>query len=85
MTETAKENDRCIGGFITSVIWVRTDEAMIARDARSQVISSCPLGAKQIGEPNITDGRLNISFEDTSGKHALTYDSREPESGFTVK
>jgi hypothetical protein len=85
VTETAKENDRCIGGFITSVIWVRTDEDMIARDARSQVISSCPLGTKQIGEPKITDGRLNISFEDTKGKHALKYDSREPESGFTVK
>lgn len=84
VTETTRQDDKCLGGFITSVIWIRTDSDMIARDARSQVISSCPLGRKQTGEVNLTNGRLSISFADATGKHELTYDNATPASSFTV-
>ncbi|HLA95423.1 MAG TPA: hypothetical protein VK612_06860, partial [Pyrinomonadaceae bacterium] len=84
VTETPKLNDPCIGTFISSIIWVRADEAMIARDARSQVIASCLLGRKQIGETKIVDGKLNLTFQDAAGKHTLTYDNATPETGFIV-
>ncbi|MBK8303584.1 MAG: hypothetical protein IPK98_09380 [Chloracidobacterium sp.] len=82
VTETPKQNDPCLGTFISSVIWVRADLDMIARDARSQVISSCLLDRKQIGEPKIVDGKLTVSYQDASGKHELTYDNATQGSGF---
>jgi hypothetical protein len=84
VTETPDQNDPCIGTFISSVIWVRADLDMIARDAKSQVISSCLLGRKQIGEPKIVDGKLTVSYQDASGKHALTYDNGTPKAGFKI-
>lgn len=84
VTETPTIDAPCIGTFITSIIWVRADEAMIPRDARSQVISSCLLQRKQIGETKIVDGKLSIVFQDASGKHQLIYDNARPEAGFSV-
>lgn len=85
VTETPKLTDPCIGTFINSVIWVRADLDMIARDAKSQVISSCLLSRKQIGEPKIVDGKLSVMYQDASGKHELIYDNQRPGSGFTLK
>ncbi len=84
VTETRTLDAQCIGTFITSIIWFRADEAMIPREARSQVISSCLLGRKQIGEPKIVDGKLTISYQDASGKHELTYDNGTAEASFTI-
>ncbi len=85
VTETPKLDAPCIGTFIYSIISIRADEAMIPRDAKSQVISSCLLGRKQIGEPKIVDGKLSIFFQDASGKHTLTYDNGTPDAGFKVE
>lgn len=84
VTETPKLDAPCIGTFITSIIWVRADLDMIARDARSQVVSSCLLGRKQIGEMKIIDGKLSVTFQDAAGKHELVYDNANPASGLKV-
>lgn len=85
VTQTPTASAPCIGSFITSVIWLELDADMIPRDARSQVVSSCLLGRKQIGEPQIENGSVNIVFEDASGRHELIYNNNEPGSGFLVK
>ena len=78
VTETPTLDDHCIGSFVTSIFWVRADLDMIARDARSQVISSCLLQRRQLGEIQIVDGKLTVKFEDAAGKHELVYDSSRP-------
>ncbi|MFT3746433.1 MAG: hypothetical protein QM785_19335 [Pyrinomonadaceae bacterium] len=85
VTETSKQNDPCIGTFIDSVIWVRADLDMIARDARSQVVSSCLLDRKLIGEPKVVDGKLSVIYQDASGKHELNYDNANPDSRFRTR
>lgn len=85
VTETPKPNDPCIGTFISSVIWVRADLDMIARDARSQVISSCLLGREQIRESKIVNGKLDVDFQDAAGKHHVTYDNANPAVAPIVK
>ncbi len=84
VTETPTVSDPCIGTFVTSIIWVRTDLDMIARDARSQVVSSCLLGRKLDGEVKGVDGKLTLNFTDSAGKHVLVYDNDRPENGLTV-
>jgi hypothetical protein len=84
VTETPKPNDSCIGTFVHSIIWIRADDGLIPRDAKSQVISSCLLGRKQIGETKIADGKLTVEFQDASGKRRLNYDNADPDSGFKV-
>jgi len=85
VTESPAIDSPCIGTFVTSIIWVRADEAMIARDARSQVVSSCLVGRKQIGEPVVTDGKLIVRYQDAAGKHTLTYDNATAAAGFKVE
>jgi hypothetical protein len=82
--ETPTVNDPCIGNFVTSIIWVRADLDMIARDAQSKVVSSCLLGRKLTEELKSEGGKLSLSFEDASGKHVLVYDNSQPENGFVV-
>jgi len=84
VTETPKPDDRCIGSFVYSIMWVRADLDMIARNARSQVVSSCLLGRKQIGDPKMVDGSMSVAFEDAAGKHTLTYDNSRPENAFQI-
>jgi hypothetical protein len=84
VTETPRSDAPCIGTFISSIIWVHVDEAMIPRDARSQVISSCQLNRKQLGEPRIVDGKLSVSYQDASGKHELSYNDGDPGAGIKL-
>ncbi len=84
VTETSKPDDRCIGSFVYSIMWVRADLDMIARNARSQVLSSCLLGRKQIGDPKMVDGSMSVAFEDPAGKHTLKYDNSRPENAFQI-
>ncbi|CAN5573834.1 hypothetical protein BH10ACI2_BH10ACI2_16170 [soil metagenome] len=84
VTETPKLDAPCIGTFVSSIIWVRADEDMIPRDARSQVVSSCLLGRKQIGDAKIVEGKLSVVFQDASGKHELSYENSSPAAGLKV-
>ena len=85
VTETPKIDAPCIGTFVTSIIWVRADEKMIPRDARSQVVSSCLLARKQIAEPATMDGKLVVKYQDATGNHSLTYDNATAANGFKVE
>ena len=84
VTETQKIDDPCIGTFTSSVVWVQANEDLSPRNAKSQVISSCKLGRKQIGETKLVDGKLSAVFEDTGKRHEVTYNNQEPEKGFTL-
>lgn len=61
---STKADDPCIGSIISSVIWVQANEDLYPRNAKPQVISSCKLGRRQIGEPKILDGKLTVVFEE---------------------
>jgi hypothetical protein len=63
---------------------VQADEDLFPRNAKPQVIGSCKLGRKQIGEPKIIDGKLTIVFEEMSQRYQLTYDNNQPELGLAV-
>lgn len=82
--ETPSAEDKCLGGIATTIVWFRADEGMIAREAKSQVVSSCSLGPTMIGEPKINNETLSVEFTDAAGKHLLTYDNRAASAGFTV-
>lgn len=84
VTETEKVNNPCIGSFTSTVIWAQANEDLYPRNAKSQVISSCELGRKQIGEPRLIDGKLNVIFEEAGTRYELVYNNNEPELGLVV-
>ncbi|MEO6390438.1 MAG: hypothetical protein ABIP75_01220 [Pyrinomonadaceae bacterium] len=84
VTETAKVDDPCLGMFTISIVWAQTLDDLFPKNAKSQVISSCKLGRKQVGEPKIVDGKFTAAFEQSGKRFELTYDNQAPEAAFAV-
>lgn len=85
VTETSKIDDPCLGTFTTSIVWAQTVDDLFPKNAKSEVISSCKLGRKQLGEPKISDGKLTARYEQDGKKFEVTYNNQEPEDGFLVR
>ena len=84
VTETKTINDPCIGTFTLSLIWVQANEDLFPRNAKSQVISSCKLGRKQVGETKVADGKISAVFEEKGKRFEVAYNNIEPEKGFII-
>lgn len=82
--ETPKIDSPCIGSLIKSIVWLRADADMIPREARSQVLSSCVLGRKQIGGEKRSDEKIEILFDDQIGRHSLVYNGSSPDEAFKI-
>lgn len=84
VTETKTIDDPCIGTLTASVVWAQANEDLFPRNARSQVISSCKLGRKQIGGTKISGDKLTVVYEEAGKRYEVVYNNLEPEKGFTV-
>jgi len=81
-------NAPCGGDRPCSLLWIKSDEGLKDREFGGRIYASCSYNYYPTGPLRVKGGRLRVVYRegvDYGDEFELTYDSRRPEKGITLK